>query len=93
MKSFFLPAIALAFGVLHAVSGTSAANATVTRAELAGFEMQSPSAVKVWYRRYGYWRRPYWRRYGYYRPYWRRYVYYRPYWRRYGYHRRYWRRG
>jgi hypothetical protein len=71
MKSFLLPAIALAFGVLHAVSGTSPANASVARSEVAGFGTQSPSAVKVYYRRYVYWRRPYWRRYGY-RRYWRR---------------------
>jgi hypothetical protein len=95
MKSFLLPAIALAFGVLHAVAGTSPANATVTRLELGDFGMQSPSLVKVYWRRWGYWRRPHWRRYGYWhRPYWRRYGYWRrPYWRRYGYwHRPYWRR-
>ena len=49
---------------------------------------QAAAVANVYWRRYGYWHRPY-RYYGY-RPYWRHYGYYRPH-RYYGY-RPYWRR-
>jgi len=62
MKRFWLPAIAMALGVLCTVSGPPLANATVTTSKLGIFKMQSPSLVRVWYRHYGYYR-PYRHRY------------------------------
>ena len=71
-------------GILSLVSGIPLAKATQKVPELTTFEIASPG-LKVCYRHYGYWHRPYWHRYGYYhRPY-RRYGYYhRPYWRHWG---------
>jgi hypothetical protein len=91
MKRLPVPTAALALG-LWSLLWVPLANATITAPSQVIAERQSPGFAKVWYR-YG-WRRPYWRRYGYWRrPHVYRYGYYRPNWRHYGYrHRARWHR-
>jgi hypothetical protein len=88
MRRFFISVIAGALSMLTLASGLSPASAAVNTPALSAAYKQSTAVANVYWRRYGYWHRPY-RYYGY-RPYWRRYGYYRPY-RYYGY-RPYWRR-
>ena len=94
MRRFFISVIAITLSMLTLASGLSPASAAVNAPALSAADKQSTAVASVYWRRYGYWHRPY-RYYGYYRPY--RYYGYRPYWRRwYGYrpHRYYgyWRR-
>ena len=82
MRRFFILVIAGALLMLTLASGLSPASAAVNTPAFSAADKQSTAVAKVYWRRHGYWHRPY-RYYGY-RPYWRRYSYYRPY-RYYGY--------
>jgi hypothetical protein len=78
MKRFLLPTIVLGLSVLPIASATASANMVGAQALTAAAE-PSAAVSKIYWRNgrwigpgrpWG-WRRPYWRRYGYYGPWWR----------------------